>query len=383
MSDIPTTTRKQHRLHRVLIAVPTYAAYGRRIVDGVLEFADKNPGWEFERSREPEELYTGQQPDGVIRGISTGPLGKTIARFEKKGTPCVSVTDPALPLPQVLMDDVAVGEMAAGHFLDLGFEQLGFLSYTPYQFACERLEGFTRAARRSGAMVHTLPLSDNGSLTMSVEKWLGELPLPIGILAAEDMTAVHLANACQEQGVMVPQQVAIIGVDNDTRACRMANPPLSSIDHGAREVGFRAAQLLENLMAGQAPPDEPIYVQPRGIITRQSTNTLAIEDPNVARAVRYIHDRFAERITPGDVVAAIPVARRTLETAFRRCLGRTILQELQRVRIDRVKHLLRETDLAMPEICELSGFSSPSRLSKAFKKAVGHPPSHYRSQSRL
>jgi LacI family transcriptional regulator len=352
-------------------------------VDGVLEFADQNPGWEFESSREPEELYAGQPPDGVIRGISTGPLGKTIARFEKKGIPCVSVTDPALPLPQVLMDDVAVGEMAAGHFLDLGFEQLGFLAYQQFHFAVDRREGFSRAAQRRGAEVHVYPMKHEGKPAIPVEKWIKQLPLPIGILAAEDVTAVHLANVCQELGVMVPQQVAIIGVDNDTRACRMANPPLSSIDHSAREVGFQAAQLLNDLMAGQHAPDEPIYVQPRAIVTRQSTNTLAIENPNVARAVRFIHDRFPEGIAPKDVVAAIPMARRTLETAFRRSLGRTILDEIQRVRIDRVKHLLRETDMAMPEICELTGFRCPSRLSKAFKNAVGIPPSQYRSQSRL
>jgi LacI family transcriptional regulator len=202
-------------------------------------------------------------------------------------------------------------------------------------------------------------------------------------MAAEDMTAVHLANACQQVGAMVPQQVAILGVDDDRRACRMTTPPLSSIDHGAREAGFRAAELLAGLMEGQPPPEHPIYVQPRCVVTRQSTNTLAIDHPDVARATRFIHENFHEGITPRDVVASVPVARRSLETAFRRHLGRTILQEIQRVRIDRVKYLLSQTDLAMPEICELTGSSSPSRLSQAFKNAVGLPPSHYRRESRL
>lgn len=383
MTSRATATPETHKLRRVLVAVRTYAAYGRRIIDGIIDFADRQLAWELESSRNPSELYLGRKPDGVITNISTGPQAELIETFHRQGIPCVAVTDPESPFPQVLIDNVAVGEMAAKHLLQRGFDQLGFLAYDLLFFARQRKNGLVGAARQAGASVHLFPLTPAGEPEITVEAWLEQLPRPVGILAAEDMTAVHLANVCREVKAMVPQQVAIIGVDNDSRACRMTTPPLSSIDHGAREVGFEAAGLLERLMAGQGAPEQPLYVPPSRVVERQSTNTLAIDHPQVARAARFIHDSFHEGITPRDVVAKIPMARRSLETAFRRCLGRTILQEIRRVRIERVKHLLFQTDLAMPEICELTGFTSPSRLSQAFKSAVGVPPTHYRRASRL
>jgi LacI family transcriptional regulator len=162
----------------------------------------------------------------------------------------------------------------------------------------------------------------------------------------------------------------------------MSTPPLSSIDHGARRIGFEAARLLDDLLSGNTSPDGPIQVPPVKVVVRQSTDTLAIEDPNVARAVRFIRQRIADGIGPKDVIASMPVARRSLEAGFRRCLDRSIGQEITRLRIERVRKLLRETDLALPEICELTGYRYPSQLSAMFSKHVGISPSRFRRQGR-
>ncbi|MFP4353828.1 MAG: substrate-binding domain-containing protein [Phycisphaerae bacterium] len=381
MSLRPPNSAAGRGLRRVLLAVHTYAAYGQRIVEGILQYAEMHAGWEFQIFRESQDPYQSALPDGVIAEIFDGPLGQDVARMISGGTPAVLTTSQAPPdlAPRVMADNLAVGATGADHLLDLGFDRLGFLATQPRAFARQRQDGFVQEARQRGVDVDLFPLDG----TMTVNQWVQQLSKPIGIMAAEDMTAVHLANVCREMNIMVPEQVAILGVDNDELACRMTTPPLSSIDHGTRRIGFEAAALLDRLMDGQAPPGEDVRVPPEGVIVRQSTSTLAIEDVDVARAVRFIRENIADGIGPKDVIAALPVARRTLETGFRRCLGRTIGQEVMRVRIARVKHLLIETELAMPEICELAGFSYPSQLSKAFKREVGQAPSDYRRAKRL
>ncbi len=165
----------------------------------------------------------------------------------------------------------------------------------------------------------------------------------------------------------------------------MASPPLSSIDHGAHQIGFEAASLLDRMLGGEKAPADPILIPPREVVVRQSTDTLAIADPSVVRAVEFIRTRACgeDDIDVPAVVRHARASRRTLEAAFRRVLGRTILQEISRVRVERAKDLLVNTDLAMPEICERAGFSYPSRLSYVIKRETGLTPVEYRHENRM
>jgi LacI family transcriptional regulator len=365
------------------VAVETYAAYGRRIIEGVLDYAERERHWEFEPSRRahlPETIPAGTE--GIIAEIRTDEDFQRAAQLDVPVVAITGVYRPG-PVPTVIADNEAVGAMAAEYLTNLGFEELGFFGSPDHFYANQRLQGMEQAARRLGARVHK-HLPGEGGEDWRLEEWVLELPSPVGILASEDSSAVRVVNACRDQGIAVPEQVAVLGVDNDEHLCRMTSPPLSSIDHGARQIGVEAAALLESMLTGESAPEEPILIPPREVVVRQSTDTLAISEPAVARAVEFIRTHACgEDIDVPAVVRHTRSSRRTLEAAFRRVLGRTILQEISRVRVERAKDLLVNTDLAMPDICERSGFSYPSRLSYVIKRETGFTPIEYRRERRV
>ncbi|MFP4053661.1 MAG: substrate-binding domain-containing protein [Phycisphaerae bacterium] len=364
----------------ILVGVQTYAAYGRRIIDGILDYADRRRVWEFSANREgglPQVLPP--RIDGAIAEIRND---DQYARAQALNAPVVAITGVYRPggLATVIADNPAVGRMGAEYLSSLGFEYLAYFGAGEHFYIDQRREGFVGRCRELGIEPHVFhPAAGESGL----ERWLADLPKPVAVMGAEDWSAVAVANACRELGIAVPEQVAILGVDNDEHLCRMANPPLSSIDHGARRIGFEGASLLEELMNGAAVPDFPLLVEPTEVIVRQSTDTLAISDPMVGRAVEYIRQNACNGLDVPDVVRQVRAARRTLEAAFRRTLGRTILQEINRVRVERAKDLLINTDMAMPEICERTGFSYPSRLSYVIKKDTGLSPRDFRRSKRV
>ncbi|MFP4216952.1 MAG: substrate-binding domain-containing protein [Planctomycetota bacterium] len=369
------------RYRHILIRVETYAAYGRRIVEGILDFAERERCWEFEFTRRaglPKEVP--EHIAGVIAEIRTE---EDFARAAAMDIPVIAITGVYRPgpVPTVIADNEAVGRLAGEYLTNLGFAELAYFASSQLYYVSRRLAGFENLAEKVGARVHHY--SPAPGEPWRLEEWLLGLPSPVGVLAAEDWSAVTVVNVCRDLGIAVPEQVAVLGVDDDEHLCRMASPPLSSIDHGACQIGFEAASLLDRMLAGEEAPVDPILVQPRKVVVRQSTDTLAIADPSVARAVEFIRTRACEEdIDVPAVVRHARASRRTLEAAFRRMLGRTILQEISRVRVERAKDLLVNTDLAMPEICERSGFSYPSRLSYVIKRETGLTPVEYRHESR-
>ncbi len=366
------------------MGVSMYAAYGRRIVDGVLDYAEPHGHWEFHPCREPEtldeEMFRGI--DGILIELRT-PAHRRLVR--NSNVPAVAVTGVYQPgsVPTVIADNRAVGAMAGEYFLSLGFEHIAYMGVGEAVYIAQRREGLRRRLRDAPAELHVFdPDTWRSVQTDPLHAWLTELPKPVAVLAAEDSNAVGVANACRDLGISVPEQAAILGVDNDERFCRMATPPLSSIDHGAKRIGSTAAKLLDDLMDGAPPPGEPLLIEPTEICARQSTDTLAITHPDVAKAVKYIREHACEGIDVPEVTRATRTPRRTLEAAFRRTLRRTILQEINRVRLAQAKSLLVQTDLPMPEICERAGFSYPSRLTYVIKKHTGLTPSEYRRRYR-
>ena len=372
------------RYRHILIGVETYAAYGRRIVEGILDHAERERCWEFQSTRRaglPKDLP--EHIEGIIAEIRTD---EDFARAAALDIPVIAITGVYRPgpVPTVIADNEAVGRLAGEYLTNLGFAELAYFGSSQLYYVSRRLAGFEDFAEEVGARVHHYSPAEGEKWRL--EEWLLELPSPVGVLAAEDWSAVTVVNACRDLGIAVPEQLAVLGVDNDEHLCRMASPPLSSIDHGAYQIGFEAASLLDRMLAGEKAPTDPILVPPREVVVRQSTDTLAIADPSVARAVEFIRTRACgegeEDIDVPSVVRHARAPRRTLEAAFRRVLGRTILQEISRVRVERAKDLLVNTDLAMPEICERSGFSYPSRLSYVIKRETGLTPVEYRHESR-
>jgi LacI family transcriptional regulator len=222
---------------------------------------------------------------------------------------------------------------------------------------------------------------DWAALEQEIARWLRSLPRPVGVMACYDLRGRQVLDACRRVGLAVPDEVAVVGVDNDELLCSLADPPLSSVQPDARRTGYEAAALLERLMAGaERPRGQAVLVEPLGVVTRRSTDVLAVEDADVSAALRFVRDHACGGIGVKDVLAAVPLSRRVLEARFRKLLGRSPHAEIARVQFDRVRHLLRETRLPLDEVARRAGFRNGEYLSTAFRRQFGVPPSAYRRE---
>jgi LacI family transcriptional regulator len=217
-----------------------------------------------------------------------------------------------------------------------------------------------------------------------IGRWLLSLPRPVGVMACYDIRARHVLDACRRVGLAVPDQVAVIGVDNDEFLCNLAEPPLSSVAPDTRRTGYEAAALLDRLMSGrERPRGQAIFVEPLGVVARRSTDVLAVGDPDVSAAVRFIREHACQGIAVKDLLARVPLSRRVLEGRFRKLLGRTPHEEIARIRFERVRQLLRETRLPLEEVARRSGFRNAEYLSTAYRREFGTAPSVYRKTGGL
>jgi LacI family transcriptional regulator len=215
-----------------------------------------------------------------------------------------------------------------------------------------------------------------------IGQWLLALPRPVGVMACYDIRARHVLDACRRVGLAVPDQVAVIGVDNDEFLCDLSDPPLSSVAPDTRRTGYEAAALLDRLMSGrERRRGQAIFVEPLGVVARRSTDVLALGDADVSAAVRFIREHACDGIAVKDLLAEVPLSRRVLEDRFRKLLGRTPHDEIARVRFERVRQLLRETRLPLAEIARRSGFRNAEYLATAFRRQLGTSPNAYRKSA--
>lgn len=292
--------------------------------------------------------------------------------------------------PRVYYDNELISRMAAEHFLNRGFKHIAYLNTGNYWLDQERIPHMRHAVEQAGAVFHEIAFyrhnderNRNSPPThQDSHQWLvdtiAELPKPIGIMLTSDDHAPRLMQACHDAGVAIPEEVAILGCDNDPMVCDYTPIPLSSVDNDWDRIGYEAAQLLDRIMDGEAGPTEPILIPPKGVITRMSTDILAVQDPKIARALRFIWENFAQPIGTAEVANAAGINRRRLERGFSTYLHRTVYHEILRVRVKHAKKLLAETKKSTDDIADLSGFSSASAFSTAFTRVTGTRPGKFR-----
>lgn len=291
---------------------------------------------------------------------------------------------------RVYYDNAMIGRMAAEHFVQRGFKHIAYLNVGNYWLETERIPEFRKCVSEAGAIYQEIEYykqfppggSQSKEQHLKAHQWLtrtiAELPKPLGIAVTADDVAPRLLQACEDAGVSVPEEVGILGCDNDPMVCDHTPVPLSSVDNDWERIGYEAARLLDQLMDGGKVPENPILIPPRGVVTRLSTNILAVPDPQIARALRFIWEHFPEPIGTPEVAAAAGLNRRTLERGFRLHLGRSVGEEIMRVRIEHAKKLLTETQQKAHQIAELAGFSGMVPFSKAFLRVTGERPSAFR-----
>ena len=343
-------------------------------------------------------------PHGIIGQIYDDRLVKV---YRDTGKPVVELFESRQEseFPRVLPDDVATGAMAAKHFLERGFRHFAFFGVPWMLWSRERELGFrgeiertfaSRATAKAGRMDAGHTFSSYGSPTTSatgqssaeafaasprkrtpgMNAWLASLPRPLALFAANDVWGFELVQAAREVGCHVPDDVAILGVDNEELLCEIAHPPLSSIRLGAEQIGAAAVMLLDQLMRGK-PTGSVTRVPPLEVVTRQSTDVLAVEDPDVAASLRHIREHAVEGLSVKELLDTVPVNRRTLERRFVNVLGHTPLEEIHRVRLERAKALL-QTDLPIYDVAVRAGFTTSEYLATSFRRATGMTPTEYR-----
>lgn len=390
-----STAKSKRAVRHVALAYPIAVPWMALFVRGVTDYAERHGGWSFTASppslsSAAEEALSlrslkGWPGDGVIAAVITA----TDARFARRlGIPVVNMaaTLETTGLPRVMPDHYRMGWLAADHLLERGLRRLAFFGIEGIWFSQQRLLGFTNRAKKSGVAcdVLELPRGDDARGTWQqrlapLTRWLETLRPPVGLLALQDYRARRVVDECQRLGLDVPHDVAVIGMDNDPIVCEFCRPTLSSVSRNPWRCGYETASLLDRLMDGKPPPPRDTLVPPDGVVARQSTDTVAVDDSHVAAAVHFIHDHLTEPFGVDGVVRATSISRRQLEIRFRRVIGSTLHDYICRQRCDRAKDLLTAKDrVKFGNIARACGFSSLERMRLVFQRLTGSTPQQFR-----
>ena len=355
-------------------------------------YATDKPNWIL-RDGPPQLRLVSQvrdwKPHGIIAGLVLPRVARELIRTR------IPLVDTALMLPDLGVpavdgDPMAVGRLAAEHFLEQKFVQFAFFGSESAAYSRAQEAAFGERVASAGHTVsscYTEYLPDLAAAalwqksTQKTQRWLRQLVKPVAILCCEDAPARYLADVCSQIGLRVPEDVALLGVGNDDLDCTLTQPTLSSIAVPTERIGFEAAALLDRLMAGEADTPGPLLLPPLHVITRHSTDLTAVDDEAVQAALRHIRQHSHEDLSVDQVARAIAVGRRLLERRFRSVLGRSVLEEINRVRVERAKDLLANTHLPIATVAQRSGFATTRRLDVVFARHAGLCPRAYRHQS--
>ena len=385
--------RKMQGPKRIGLALTNSFAYYRGVLRGIRIFAETRPHWLF-TSVVPDEIPVQSagrlRLDGLVASVNTESLARACTRW-RRPLVNVSAVQPGLPFPRVGADNHSIGKLAAEHFLERGLRHFGFVGHPRWLFSVEREEGFRHAITEAGyetASFHDTaqgpfdPFGQHWPLNRRVQRWLQRLPKPVGVFAPSDLWGLTLTETCRQVDLRVPEEVALLGVDNDDLHCELARPPLSSIVLPSERIGMEAASVLDRMLSGKRAPTKPILLLPHGVMVRGSSDVLAIDDAEVVAAARFISSHGHEPLRVADVLKQVPVARRSLERRFRKELGRGISKEIRRVHMDRAKRLLTETDLPIALVATQSGFSAFRQMAVVIRQETGQSPTAYRRSMR-
>jgi len=368
-------------------------AYYRGVLRGIGHYAQTRPDWQFVSivaGREAAQLRGRHRPLGLIASVNTQQVVRALSSWRR---PLVNVCGllPGLRFPRVGVDDARVGRLAAAHLLECGLKHFGFVGPPGYLYAALRQEGYCQAIREAGRTVATYggltnrpfdPTGQGWYLDRGVKRWLRALPKPVGVFVPDDEWGVQVAEVCRQVGLHVPEDVALLGVDDDDLYCELARPPLSSVILASERIGSEAAALLDRLLAGAKPPEGPILIPPIGVAARGSTEVLAIQDRDVVQAIRFIREQAHLPLRVTDVLREVPVGRRTLERRCHKVLGWGLGEEIRRVHLERARHLLASTNLPMKTLAHRAGFSDFRQMAVVFRRELGMPPTAFRHQTR-
>lgn len=378
-----------HNSPRIILLLEAIRGFDRGLLSGVARYSALNGPWTFYR-----------QPHGYLRSKRRLDL-RELKAWKPDGTICpVNQVDELLGLrvpliaydvneysgrvPRVLSEDFEAGRLAAQHLLDLGHRHFAFCGYSGIRWSRERCQAFCDSVERAGCPVAIYrPRSRRPAAWAKeephVRQWLETLPKPIGMLCANDDRAASLLETCHVLGYGVPEDVSVIGVDDDQYVCELQNPPLSSVRMASDQAGYEAAALLDRMIRGEERMSgQQIMAHATGVAARQSTDVLMVRNGDVRKALRFIRENAGRPIRVEDIVRATDLSHRTLNSQFHSQLSCSINKQLTRARVAYISRLLTETEMRIHEIATVVGYEDDRHFSRYFKRATGLTPQAYR-----
>jgi LacI family transcriptional regulator len=385
--------RREGRRPHVALIIETSLGSGRDILRGVARYVREHEPWALYHEPHGLEASVPQwlrrwNGDGIIARIQTRRIAQQLAA---SGIPVVDVLGvvPELAFPLVSVDNVAIARMAAEHLLERGFRRFGFFGIEGENWSEQRYAGFCAAVAPVQAQVPIcrLPRDAKGRRSWEraeddIARWIAALPKPAGVLICSDQRGSQFLEACRRAGVSVPNEIAVVSVDNDEPLCEVCLPPLSSVEPGHLNVGYQAAALLDSMLRGGSASRKPLHVQPLETVTRQSSDTLAVADSRVGMALRLIRENAPSGMRIDDIAREVGLSRSVLQRRFRATLHCSIHQEILNVRIRHARELLATTEISLAAVAEQAGFKHQEYLGAVFRARVGKTPAQVREDAR-
>jgi LacI family transcriptional regulator len=377
------------RAKEIALAFPR-GAHQEVLITGVLRYAiDHGCNWSYITAPESLALsvldLVGWRGDGIIAAINT-PAEAECVRELKRPTVNISGTLAKTPVPRVSLDNELVGKAAAEHLIERGFRDFAYYGLRDVAYSLVRCKSFEARLEASGSSSVALLMPPTyrakgvqwREQQRRLVKWLAALPKPIGLFAVSDYRARQVLDACRQIGLRVPQQVAVIGVDNEEVICVHVQPQLTSVARNNQQEGYNAAAMLDQLLRGKKVEDLEKNVSPLGVVARESTETVAFKDARLCQAIEYLNRHIEDPIGVQELASYVGVSRRWMEYAFRDALGESPYQYIRHRRLKRAAHLLEEEpNVKIYQVARRTGFTSAKQLSMAFGQEFGQSPREY------
>jgi LacI family transcriptional regulator len=398
MPEKKARMRLTKRRRQVALLIDFSRGYGRRILLGIAKYVREHHEWSVQSE---EWRWTDPIPawiknwkgDGVIAWLETPELAEAILKLN---VPTVDVRGASgCGLPLIDTENSVVSSLAVEHFMQRGFRHYAFCGFAGANYSDVRSRAFQEQLTQHGldCAIYQPPEFSQNAQSIELEKrgllfqdhlarWIKSLPRPVGIMACNDIRGQQVMNACRRLDLLVPEEVAVIGVDNDELFCELSDPALSSVALDTLRTGYEAAALLQEMMDGQKPPTQPILVPPLGIVARRSTDVFATSDRQLAAGARFLREHFSDAITVNDIARAAGMSRRVFEKRFVSQFGHAPKAEVLRLRLNRAQELLLDTDWTLAQIAAVCGFKHSEYLHAFFTQKIGMTPGKFRARAK-
>lgn len=375
---------------KVILHIDTHREFGRGIVSGIAKYSHRYGPWVFYNEmfelKKSLSLLKKWGANGIVVHVSDPIMAKKVI---PSGMPAVAITVNELVkgVPNIMGNAIAIGEMAANYLIDRGFRQFAYCGFSDMLYSKKRAASFCATVTKAGFETHyyerpqLLIRTSWQDEELRMAKWLKTLPKATGLMACNDDCGRYVIECCDLVGLHIPDDIAILGIDNDTMVCDLTTPALSSIALSLERAGYEAAELLNKLMNNKkVDKNHHIVFSPLYVETRVSTDIYHVEDQEIIEGIRYIANNSRKSIGVDDVAKAVAISRRGLERRFRNKLGRSVNDQIKHQRVEQVVRMLLDTTLSISQIAHALDFAGNNNLARYFHQVKGMTPMEYRKK---